>query len=121
MSNIDFISGEVWKVVPGFDNYMASSFGRVYSVKRKRILKPYTNGYKYLFIKINKTNVRIHRLVALAFLENPTGKPVIHHIDGNSYNNRADNLMWCTTAEHMKIHWQIRKEKMQERENNIEK
>lgn len=120
MSNIDFVPGEVWKIAPEYSDYMVSSYGRIYSIRRKKVLRQYTNGYKYLFIKINKVNVRVHHLVAKAFIPNPEEKTVVHHLDGNSFNNRADNLMWCTTSEHMAIHWAIRKEKLKEKENNIE-
>lgn len=48
--------------------------------------------------------MRLHKLIALMFIPNPQNKPFIHHIDCNTKNNHADNLMWVTQAEHLSIH-----------------
>ena len=42
---------------------------------------------------------RVHRLVAIAFIENPMNKPVVNHIDCNRSNNNSTNLNWCTIQE----------------------
>lgn len=53
----------------------------------------------------NYTAYYIHRLVASAWLPLPKNIDcIIHHIDGNSLNNRAINLIWLTPAEHNEIH-----------------
>ena len=54
-----------------------------------------------------KTNYSVHKLVAQYFLPMPTKAFCeIHHKDFNGFNNKADNLMWVSTAEHKEIHRQ---------------
>jgi hypothetical protein len=48
------------------------------------------------------TTVYIHRLLALAFIENPENKAQVTHVDGNKLNNAIENLKWVTRSESMK-------------------
>ena len=41
----------------------------------------------------------VHRLVALAFIDNPDNKPTIDHIDRDKNNNCVENLRWATQSE----------------------
>lgn len=110
---IDYIEGEVWKVSKDFPNYIISSYGRVFSLYQERLLKPYVCPFKgkmdYLYVKLTKCkgqkeSIRLHKLVAEAFIDNPKHKKIVHHIDCNALNNRADNLMWVTAEEHKGLH-----------------
>lgn len=95
--------------IKGFENiegYEICSNGFVISHKKqnKKILKGYKNTKGYLLVDLNKNKraVKIHRLVALAFINNEHNKPQVNHKDGNKLNNHIDNLEWVTNSENQK-------------------
>ena len=73
-------------------------------------LKPFVCGSGYYYVSIRYegqkdfTDVKIHRLVAQAFLKNPENKPIVHHKDHNKRNNCVDNLEYLTYKEHAEKH-----------------
>ena len=111
---------EVWKPIQGYEGwYEISNFGNVRSVPREviqnhwqggvsvykmpgRTLKPGVNPNGYCHIDLHRNGkiqrFSIHRLVAIHFIENPCGYPIVNHIDADPSNNRADNLEWCTQS-----------------------
>jgi hypothetical protein len=94
---------EKWILIENFENYAISNFGRVKNVKNEKILKQYKNSYGYMQLQLSKNGkvrtFRVHKLVAMGFIENTYGKPYINHIDGNKTNNIVYNLEWCTSKE----------------------
>lgn len=108
---------EIWKDIKGYDGqYQVSNLGNVRclgktyknngtDVEKKmfycsKIKHP--EGYTHVKIKsIEKgwQNVRIHRLVAEAFIPNPDNKPFIDHINTIRDDNRVENLRWVTRKE----------------------
>lgn len=120
LNNIDFISGELWAVLPNYSNYLISNYGRIYSLKRKAVKEVHKDkGKSYLATRLVDDNgvfsnsIYIHRLVALLFCSNPDPehKTEVHHKDVNSLNNKAENLVWLTPEEHRAIHKQLRAER----------
>ena len=107
MNNKEFIEsitleGEEWRDAIGYEGlYMVSSFGRIFSKIKNRLLSPCKNSSKmpHLYIDARKNGCRtklyIHRLVALAFIPNPKKYPEIDHIDCIPTNNHFSNLKWC--------------------------
>ena len=97
---------EIWKDVTGYGGlYLVSSYGRVKSVKSGLILKPTQKNCGGLQLKLSKNGkskgFQISRLVAIAFIPNPEGKPCVDHIDGVRFHNFVENLRWCTYDENM--------------------
>jgi hypothetical protein len=109
----------IWKDCYGFENhYEVSNFG---NVRRKQvetnykdgrvanfkqtILKPSKDkkGYLRVYLSVNskKHAKKIHRLVALTFLENPLNKETVNHKDLDKENNNIKNLEWMTNKENM--------------------
>lgn len=93
---------EIWKGIKDYPKYEVSNLGRIRNIKTGRILKPNFSGRYYSVELFNETGSKrkaIHRLVAEAFIERKNGQDVVNHIDGNSFNNSASNLEWCTVTE----------------------
>lgn len=102
---------EIWKDIENFDNYMISNFGNVKSKARhdssgkrylkEKYLKPGKLRHNHLIVILKGNDglnhtMRVHRIVAMAFLDNPNNYPIINHKDENPSNNHVDNLEWCT-------------------------
>ena len=95
---------EIWKDCKGYEGkYQVSNLGRVWSVGgQKYLVGSYDkDGYMriHLTAKNGKTKQeKVHRLVALAFIDNPSGLPQVNHKDENKENNCVDNLEWCNAS-----------------------
>lgn len=55
--------------------------------------------------KYKRKLLKLHRLVACTWIENPHNLRDVDHIDGNKLNNSADNLEWVSHAENCKRYW----------------
>lgn len=90
---------EVWKPIPGFEDYEISSEGRVWSKRTQKILSVQDNGRGYKLVKLgsNKNRFLVHRLVCLLFINNPDPEHLteVNHINEDKGDNRSCNLEWC--------------------------
>ncbi len=86
-----------WEVIKDFPLYLINREGSVFSLKRGILLTPWYNNMGYALVTLTgQSKFLVHRLVALTFLDNPTGLPVVNHKDHDILNNHVDNLEWCT-------------------------
>lgn len=128
---------EIWKDIENFSKYQVSNLGNVKSkdrytkakddeiIHRKEfLLKEFINKKGYKQVTLYDDNgkpktMRVHKLVALAFIENKNNLPQINHIDGNKLNNKVSNLEWISNYDNMQhaiknglINQELRKENM---------
>lgn len=91
--------------IPKYNGYYITKTGRVWREPVRG-----SGGHNGIWTKIHISNgypstkifseeKRIHKLLAITFLENKENKPHINHIDGNKQNNSLANLEWCTQKE----------------------
>jgi len=106
---------EIWKDVIGYEGYyMVSNLGRVKSLERyknnksKKVLLPERiliqhNSGRYLKTHLCKDGIprafHTHRLVMFAF--KGVSSLNVDHINGDSFDNRLENLRYCTQRENM--------------------
>ena len=117
------LANELWTDVVGYEGiYLVSSLGRVKGVTRvstgtsingnkfpirtkEKILKLNNDSVGYPQVALANEGIvtywKVHRLVATAFIPNPSGLPQVNHIDGDKANNSIENLEWVTAKDNI--------------------
>jgi hypothetical protein len=93
---------EEWRTINEYPNYDVSNFSNIRNNKSGKILKQLVKcGYYHISLvnEFNKKTFTVHRLIALAFIENPENKSDVNHKDKNKLNNNISNLEWMTRKE----------------------
>ena len=106
----------VWKAVVGYEGlYVVNHLGVIRSLPRwvtrgtgaavrlkgKTLTRSYTHGYPQVTLSMGGLcrTVKVHNVVAAAFIgPKPTGK-VVRHLDGDRNNARAKNIVYGTHQE----------------------
>lgn len=91
-----------WKMIENYD-YLVSDNGQIVNIKTGYNLIPRIDSQGYYAVILTKDKkikyMRIHRVLANAFLYNPLNKPCIDHIDRDKTNNKLSNLRFCSYSE----------------------
>lgn len=95
--------------LPEYPNYKIYEEGFVVS-PRNKVLSVYKNNAGYCFVGMKNVfgenkKVRLHRIVAQAFLPNKYNLPEVNHIDGDKSNNNLNNLEWVTSEQNKHHAW----------------
>ena len=97
---------EEWKTIKYAPKYEISNLANIRNKINKRLI---TINYE----RLRKHNKRarpglsgkgyyLHRIVAEHFIDNPDNLPEVNHIDGDFYNNKAENLEWISKLDNMR-------------------
>lgn len=105
MSAVDLT---LFRPVQGYEQYLVSEDGLVYSTKSRRLLTLHTNnkGYKYVSFsmgsKHSNKNFLVSRLVCFMFGDLPSlaSELEVNHKDYNKSNNSLSNLEVMSFKEH---------------------
>jgi hypothetical protein len=128
------LPNEIWKLIPEYGNmFEVSNMGRIKSKERtywnghkqcrcKEKIRKQTICYGYFVCSFSwegkKQVMRVHRLIANAFIPNPEKKEEVNHINGIRNDNRLENLEWATPKENQVHSWEKLGRKSPSRKNN---
>lgn len=111
------MNDETWKDIEGYEGkYQVSDLGRVRSLARvsergrtieAKFLSTFVDAHGYLAVNLAKTVVKVHRLVAKAFICNSGNKAEVNHINGIRHDARKVNLEWVSRAENQRHSWNV--------------
>lgn len=101
------------KEIKDFPGYFVTEDGKVFSYRKKspvekdkidynnppKQLKSFFDNCGYVRIKLYKNGkgytLKIHRLVAQEYIQNPKNLPCVNHKNKIRNDNRIENLEWC--------------------------
>jgi hypothetical protein len=97
-----FVREELWKIIPSFTDYEASNMGQIRNRLTKKIISSCENGGYYqlhLYRQKIRHALKLHRVIAEAFIPNPDNKEHVNHKNKDRGDNSVENLEWMTVQE----------------------
>ena len=115
---------EVFKDIKSNPDYQISNEGRVWSKKSNRYMKLQKDACGYLRVQLYMGNgkgrtEKVHRLVAIAFIDNPDNLPEVNHINHQRDDNRVENLEWVSHKENSEKTQKVKQVGKYDREGNL--
>jgi len=127
-----------WAKIPNYENYLVSSDGEIISSKglhesrngrvviyKDKEIKANKNHKGYLRVWLYKdfkrTQMFVHKAVALAFIDNPHSYNQINHKNGIKDDNTLDNIEWCDSLYNIRHRYEVLKQKIPQKKGKITK
>lgn len=101
---------EIWKTIEYANKYEVSNLGNIRNRNTNKLRNLNIERHRKdnkrirpgLYQEGKKKQYYLHRIVAEHFIDNPDNLPEVNHIDGDYYNNKANNLEWISKIDNMK-------------------
>ena len=92
----------MWKDILIEENYEANDEGRIRDKQTKEIIPQWVGKDGYCIASLSNKLYRVHRLIALTFVDNPMNLPVVNHKNFCKTDNHIENLEWVSHREYAK-------------------
>lgn len=107
----EFIDNGIRAKVVSYDKAVRED-GMITYLNKDLVYSGSVTSQGYLQVQIGNKQVRVHRLVAEAFLPKSTTNEAVDHINENKQDNRVSNLRWCTNKENTKYYTNMRENRL---------
>lgn len=94
------------KEINGLESYLITKEGAIYSKLSNKYLIPKLDKFGYYQINLKGKSYRVHRLVAITYLDNYNNTDTVNHINGIKTDNRVSNLEWLSQKQNVRHAWE---------------